>query len=165
MGELAVAKDEGVLRTLLGSCIGLALFDRRRRVGGLAHIVLPASEGKDGPPGKFVDTAIPGLLAEMRKLVGGEVTPTARVAGGANMFATELVRTVGLQNIEATEQLLDELRIPVVGRHVGGEQGRRMSLDAATGVIVIEIVGCDPIELPDAGHDGRVTHAQARADR
>ena len=46
-----------------------------------------------------------------------------------------------------TEKLLNELGIPLVGRHCGGEQGRRMSLDTATGVITIEIVGSDPIEL------------------
>ena len=28
MGEMAVAREDGVLRTLLGSCIGLALYDR-----------------------------------------------------------------------------------------------------------------------------------------
>ena len=39
MGEMSVASDGELLRTLLGSCIGLALYDRRRQVGGLAHIV------------------------------------------------------------------------------------------------------------------------------
>ena len=43
MGEMAVAINDGVLRTLLGSCIGLALYDQNRRVGGLAHVVLPDS--------------------------------------------------------------------------------------------------------------------------
>ena len=46
MGEIAVATSEGVLRTLLGSCIGLVLYDRRARAGGLAHIVLPDSQGR-----------------------------------------------------------------------------------------------------------------------
>ncbi len=147
MGELAVSMNDGVLRTLLGSCIGLALYDRRHKVGGLAHIVLPQSGSPDGPLGKFVDTAIPALCAEMEALAGRSLKPTARIAGGANMFSTTVTRTVGAQNLEATEKLLNELGIPLVGRHCGGEQGRRMSLDTATGVITIEIVGSDPIEL------------------
>ena len=40
MGDLAVSANDGVLRTLLGSCIGLALYDHTHKVGGLAHIVL-----------------------------------------------------------------------------------------------------------------------------
>jgi len=147
MGELAAARDNGVLRTLLGSCIGLALYDRRRKVGGLAHIVLPRSRGKDAPPGKFVDTAIPALLEEMKALAGPGLRPEARIAGGANMFGTKVTDTVGNQNREVCERLLGEMRIPIVGRHCGGEKGRRMRLDTSTGIITIEIVGAEPVEL------------------
>ena len=62
MGEMSVAADGVQLRTLLGSCVGLALHDRRHKVGGLAHIVLPRARGKTDRPGKFVDTAIPTLI-------------------------------------------------------------------------------------------------------
>jgi chemotaxis protein CheD len=147
MGELAVAMGDGVLRTLLGSCIGLALYDRRRRVGGLAHVVLPRSRGQDASPGKFVDTAIPALIREMEALGGRPLKAEARIAGGANMFATSVTNTVGRQNIEACERLLRESGLPLVGRHCGGEQGRRMMLDTSTGVVTIEIVGADPVEI------------------
>ena len=147
MGDFAVSANDGVLRTLLGSCIGLALYDHTHKVGGLAHIVLPQSRDPGGPAGKFVDTAIPALYARMEALAGRSLKPTARIAGGANMFSTTVNETIGTQNIEATERLLGELRIRLLGRHCGGEKGRRMSLDTSTGVITIEIVGSDPIEL------------------
>ena len=66
MGEIAVARDDGVLRTLLGSCLGLALYDRRLKVGGVAHIVLPESMGRLSNPGKFADTAVPAMIDRMR---------------------------------------------------------------------------------------------------
>jgi len=147
MGEMTVAREDGVLRTLLGSCIGLAMYDRATRVGGLAHIVLPQSRGRDEPPGKFVDTCIPALMREMRTLAGRPIRPEARIAGGANMFATTVTDTVGRRNIEACERLLGELGIPLKSRHCGGEKGRRMMLDSNTGVVTIEIVGADPVEI------------------
>jgi len=147
MGGLAVTMGEGVLRTLLGSCIGLALYDRRRKVGGLAHVVLPQSRGQNEPPGKFMDTAIPALLREMEALGGGTLEAKARIAGGANMFATSVTNTVGQQNIEACERLLREFGLPIVGRDCGGEKGRRMMLDVTTGAVTIEVVGADPIRL------------------
>ena len=153
-----MAKNEGVLRTLLGSCIGIALYDRVHRVAGLAHVVLPASRGNSEPPGKFVDTAIPALVREMTKLAGVAIRPTARFVGGANMFSTAVVRTIGKQNIEATERVLSEMGISVVGRHCGGEQGRRMSIDSTNGLITIEIVGQDPIELHDVSQHRRTPH-------
>ena len=165
MGEMAVAKDNGLLRTLLGSCVGLALYDRKHRVGGLAHVVLPESRGQAEPPAKFVDTAVPALFREMTKLAGGKLELTARIAGGANMFTTEVVNTIGQQNIEASKRILEELKIPLVGRHCGGEKGRRMSLDTATGIVTIEMVGFDPITMSDGTDGGRAPDGQARARR
>jgi chemotaxis protein CheD len=147
MGELAAGQSDGVLRTLLGSCIGLALYDRRRKVGGLAHVVLPESRGATETPGKFIDTAIPALMERMAQLAGEQVRPSARIAGGAAMFATHVTISVGEQNIHAAEHHLALLRIPIIARHCGGTQGRRMSLDLATGVVTIEVVGSEPVQI------------------
>jgi chemotaxis protein CheD len=147
MGEMDVAVNDGVLRTLLGSCIGVALYDRQRKVAGLAHIVLPSSRGCGRLPGKYVDTAVPNLMRKMQKAVGSSLRLTARIAGGANMFSTPSEQTIGVQNIEASERLLSELGIPILGRHCGGEQGRRMTIDAGTGSVVVEMVGSAPIQL------------------
>ena len=147
MGEMRVDGDGNSLRTLLGSCIGLALYDRQQKIGGLAHIVLPRSRGKTDRPGKFVDTAIPALIQQMEQLAGQKLKLTARMAGGASMFATKVAARIGLQNIQSCEQLLRDLQIPILARHCGGEQGRRMTFDTDNGNVVIEIVGQNPIEL------------------
>ena len=62
IGEIGVGRDQGQLRTFVGSCVGLALYDRRIRIAGLAHIMLPDSQGAGTPAGKYVDTAIPEML-------------------------------------------------------------------------------------------------------
>jgi len=149
MGEIAVARNDGVLRTLLGSCLGLALYDRRLKIAALAHIVLPDSQGREGIPGKFADTAVPAMLRQMQQLAAGEaLRPCAKIAGGANMFtASAGANTIGEQNIRAVERVLGALRIPVIARDCGGEQGRRMTLDTTTGVVTIEIVGAQNLML------------------
>ena len=149
MGEIAVARTSGVLRTLLGSCLGLALYDRRFKVGGLGHIVLPNSLGRAERPGKFADTAVPSMIQQMQELAGEErLKLCAKIAGGANMFMSgDTGNTIGVQNVQAVECLLAELRIPIIGRHCGGEQGRRMMLDTATGIVTIDIVGVQTTSL------------------
>jgi chemotaxis protein CheD len=145
MGELAVLRTSGVLRTLLGSCLGLALYDRRLKAAALGHIVLPASQGRNGPPGKFADTAVPMMIQCLQELAPGErLKLQAKIAGGANMFAAADARnSIGVQNVAAVERILDALHIPIAGRHCGGEQGRRMMLDAATGLVTIDVVGAE----------------------
>lgn len=146
IGELAVLCGTGRLRTLLGSCIGLVLHDATRRVGGLAHIVLPASNGEAHAPGKYADTALPALLAKMRQAGAQPKSITAKLAGGANMFATK-VKTIGDQNLETMENLLKQAGIPLVGMHCGGTQGRRLTFDVETGAVTIGWAGGSSIIL------------------
>ena len=147
-GRNVRGRGDGELRTLLGSCIGLALYDRRRKIGGLAHIVLPQRERRTDRPGKFADTAIPALIEQMEELAGGELSLIAKMAGGASMFSTTAAGNIGAQNSEACEALLravadSDHRQGIVAAH----QGRRMVFDTATGRVVIEIVGQDPVRV------------------
>ena len=146
MGEMSVA-ETGYLRTLLGSCIGVALYDHRYKVAGLAHIVLPDSRGTIDTPGKYADTAIPLLIQQLEALVEKKLRLSAKIAGGSNMFATSATKSVGEQNITAIERLLDQRKIPIVARHLGGTQGRRMTIEVATGQVSIEVVGATSTEI------------------
>jgi chemotaxis protein CheD len=147
MGQMRVDSDGQNLHTLLGSCVGLALYDRKARVGGLAHIVLPQSRGKTDQPGKFVDTAIPTLIHQLEQLAGQKLSLISKIAGGASMFAANSSARIGEQNVDACLRLLRELRIPILAEDCGGEKGRRMTLDTNNGNVIIEIAGQDPIEL------------------
>lgn len=149
MGEIAVSRDVGLLRTLLGSCLGVVLYDRRWRAAAMAHIVLPESRGQQAHLGKFADTAIPEMIRRLGSLLGDQpLKLTAKIAGGANMFTVNgAAATIGQQNVSAVEKLLEERRILIVGRHLGGTQGRRMALDVATGIVTIDVVGATSTEL------------------
>jgi chemotaxis protein CheD len=147
MGELEVLEGVGLMKTLLGSCIGLVLHDRLKKVGGLAHIVLPTSTGMATAAGKYADTAIPELLRRIERLGGRSRHVVAKLAGGANMFASGNANGIGEQNIAMVESLLKLADISVIGRHCGGQHGRRMAYDVASGQVTVEIVGGQPVVL------------------
>jgi chemotaxis protein CheD len=147
MGQMAVAKDGQQLRSLLGSCVGVALYDLRHAVGGLAHTVLPDANGSKDFPGKFVDTAIPQLIEEMRVLAGSDVRLVAKLAGGASMFKTQAAIQIGERNVDAATRLLRQMGIPILAQHCGGKQGRKMTLKTSSGGVTIEIVGQQKIEI------------------
>jgi chemotaxis protein CheD len=147
MGHSEVAQGGVLLRTLLGSCIGVAIYDQRRQIAGLAHVVLPRANGQTAPPGKYADTAIPDLLLQIERLGGRARQLAAKFAGGANMFGGSSEGKIGEQNIAAVEELLKNAGVPILGRHCGGSQGRRMAVEADTGRVIIEMVGAGTIEL------------------
>ena len=147
MGELATGGPETEFRALLGSCIGVALFDGILHIGGLAHVVLPSKSGHDGPPGKFANTAVPELLRQMQQLGSEPRNITARFAGGAAMFATGANETIGDKNQFAIEAALEEHHIQINGRHCGGDAGRKLIFRPATGFLSIQLSGGQPIEI------------------
>lgn len=144
IGRWEVASAPVKLRTLLGSCVAVILHDRVARTGGMAHILLPDSQGtgKDHP-GRYADTAIPALVAELERLAlaRSRIRLTAKLAGGANMFATAQPERIGERNGKAVEAVLAGLGIPVLARDLGGDTGRRVTLDTATGRVVVKIPG------------------------
>jgi chemotaxis protein CheD len=151
MAEIRAAQHQGVLRTLLGSCVGVALYDRKLKLLGLAHVVMPNSLGRTDPLGKYADTAVPETIHRMRALSGaGCLSLSAKIAGGANMFAhlsPKPANAIGDQNWIAVEKILEELKIPILGRHLGGTAGRRMVVDVASAAVEIHLQGQAPIRI------------------
>jgi chemotaxis protein CheD len=154
MGEYAYSASAGdVLVSLgLGSCIGLALLDARAAVAGLAHVVLPASEGRDGSPGKFADTAVPALLDAVVGLGGRRTRLEAVLVGGASMFSFGGgALEVGQRNEAAVRDELTRLRIPVVASETGGSRGRTVRVTVESGRVTSRAAGDGEVELHSAG--------------
>jgi chemotaxis protein CheD len=145
IGRWAVAAAPVQIRTLLGSCAGVVLYDRVAQLGGVAHIVLPDSRGEADHPGKFADTAIPAMIEDLCQILGRKSRPqlTAKLVGGASMFPTNTAFDIGRMNRDAVERILGNLGIPVVARDLGGGTGRRLTLDTVSGIVSIKIPGGD----------------------
>ncbi len=148
MADLKICFSPDGLTTLgLGSCVGIALRDPVTKIGGLAHIMLPdstaiRSEIINIP--KFADTAIVELIKLMEKRGANKNRLTAKIAGGATMFAfqskSELVR-IGERNVEATKTMLAALKIPILAEDTGKNYGRTVIFYPETGDYVIRAVG------------------------
>ncbi len=72
MADLNVAQSTEVLKTTgLGSCVGLTLYDPKRKIAGMAHVMLPTAEiAREGSfnAAKYADTAIPELIRKMTEM-------------------------------------------------------------------------------------------------
>jgi chemotaxis protein CheD len=126
MGELAVSGTVGdeLVAIGLGSCIGLALVDRASNVAGLAHVVLPESQGKTEPKAKFADLAVPDLIARVEAAGAVRRRLQAVLIGGARMFAVGASLDIGARNSEAVRAALDAEGIKIQAEEVGGNRGR-----------------------------------------
>jgi len=126
MGELAVSSRAGdeLVAIGLGSCIGLAMIDRDAGVAGLAHVVLPESQGKPGPAAKFADLVVPELLGKMTSAGAVKRRIEAVMIGGARMFSVGASMDIGARNAEAVRAALKQAGIRINTEEVGGNRGR-----------------------------------------
>jgi len=142
IAEWAVAAAPDRIVTIgLGSCVAIVLYDQRAKIGGMAHVLLPAASGAQDVryPGKYPATAVPLLLGEMRARGASSAAGgiTARLVGGASLFAglltPEGAGNIGARNVQASRDALQALQVRVEAELVGGDCGRSVSLDVATG--------------------------------
>ncbi|WP_050606962.1 chemotaxis protein CheD [Clostridium niameyense] len=136
----------------LGSCIGIALYDRSKGIGGLAHIMLPDSAdfSRITNPLKFADLAIPILLEKMEKMGARKSLLKAKIAGGASMFNfsdKSMIMDIGHRNGEAVKSKLRNMSIPILAEDTGGNKGRTMIFDTSSGVVYIKTVGMGTKEI------------------
>lgn len=108
MGEVIVTVPDNTLSTTLGSCVAVCLYDNKKKMGGMAHIVLPKSRNieKQKQPCKFADIAVPDIISKM--LIRGSLKHNiiAKITGGANMFPQidKKVLNIGDENIKAVKK-------------------------------------------------------------
>jgi chemotaxis protein CheD len=151
MGEMAVsatASDE-LIALGLGSCIGLAIVDRAAGVAGLAHVVLPESHGATGQPGRFADTAVPELLARLRRAGAADRRMEVALVGGARMFEMSGGRDIGARNEQAVRTALDAARLTPRATQTGGNQGRTVKVSVGAGTISVRVAGLPSVTLVD----------------
>lgn len=146
MGQIVASGTPGTSITALGlgSCIGLVLIDNRAGVAGMAHVMLPESRpGAAGPPGKFADTAVPALIAAVTELGAERARLIAKMAGGAQMFSGTgpAMLNIGERNAERLRAALQAADIRLHAADIGGSSGRTMTVDVASGVVAVRVVG------------------------
>lgn len=148
MADLAVGTKEDILITMgLGSCVGVVLYDRILKIGGMAHFMLPDSKQikNNSNRAKFADTAIEDLIKTMVACGGKKSRFTAKIAGGAKMFEC-LNKNLPLGNIGefnaiAAKKILAENRIPILIEDVGQNYGRTIEFNCENGELKIRSVG------------------------
>lgn len=147
MADYKATKSMGILTTLgLGSCVGIALYDRISKVAGLAHIMLPSSlEIKNNSnKAKFADTAILELIKEMVLLGANKKSLVAKLAGGSQMFSFDSnndILRIGERNVIASRKKLQELNVPIIAEDTGGNYGRTIELNSLDGVLLVKTIG------------------------
>jgi chemotaxis protein CheD len=132
-GQLAVQRAPGVFTTVVGSCVSVCLWSTQLRLGGMNHYLVPRVLNGQPVSAKAGEPAIAMLLEEVAR--AGASTPglVAKIFGGAASGASSW--NVGAENVLVAWEALASARVRVGAAVVGGNRGRHLSFDVATGIV------------------------------
>jgi len=146
VAQVKLGNNPVVLRTILGSCVGICIYDRIKKIGGLAHVLLPKDTSAGQTPEKYADTAIPLLLQRLLKEGAKREHLSAKIAGGASMFkfgANVSLGQIGEKNIAETKLVLENLKIPLLEEDTGGNAGRVIDFFLNDGHLKVKAAGVE----------------------
>lgn len=154
IGQFAVAKGTADVLVAygLGSCVGISCYDPVAKVAGLAHILLPAAEGKRSEyaePARYADTGIDRLVKEMGALGALPRRTVVKLAGGASVLGPGNAEKfkIGQRNAEAIRDRLKRHGISAAASDLGGTKGRTLELQVATGKTYVRTAASPATEL------------------
>lgn len=140
-GTLHCAAAPSRVTTILGSCVAVCLWDRRQRLGGMNHFVLPNRRRDDDANLRFGDLATTTLVEQMLRLGCRVASLQAKLFGGAAVLPFAAGGDpVGAQNVRVAIEHLRNHGIPVIARHTGGRSGLLIRLFTESGDVMVRRV-------------------------
>lgn len=144
ISDVQVSDDPEVILVTraLGSCVGVTAYDSVRRIGGMLHYQLPASEidarRAEHRPAMYADTGLALLFKQLAALGADCRRLKVHLAGGAQMLAGAELFDIGRRNHTAARKFLWQRALLIEGEEIGGTAARHMFLRLADGAVHIK---------------------------
>jgi chemotaxis protein CheD len=131
-GYVFGSRERTIIRTVLGSCVAITLWDKNTRTGAMCHFLFPSPGKNDPPTSCFGPNAFTALLSIMKEYGCPPQHLIAQIYGGARP-SFDSVSSIGSDNIRMAQKLLLRERILFASEDTGGILGRKVLFDTWTG--------------------------------
>ena len=145
-GQVFVSAEAKSIVLILGSCVGVCIWDPVNAIGGASHYLLPMWDGKGAASPRYGNVAVSLLLQQLLEAGANRGQLRAKVFGGGCLFdsmrasSSNKEQHLGSRNVEAALETLLKARIPVVSTAVGVDRGQRIVFRTSTGDTIIRIL-------------------------
>lgn len=146
-GDSYLAREPTIIRTILGSCIGVAFWNERLGIGALCHAQLPktpkiSTGGLTLEAGRrYVDFAIRDLAKQFEELGVHPAETQIKLFGGGDVLLVSedgaLKPTVGKLNCESALKVLLDMGYEVAASSLGGHSGLNIKFNTSNGEVLL----------------------------
>jgi len=143
-GDIGWGGEEVCIKTILSSCVALCFWHPIRKIGGMAHYMLPRRPAEKPPlDGRYATDAFAALTKRMSSLGTQPAEYETKLFGGCSMPPIQTrfkaaPADVGAMNAAFARQLVSEANLRLVASDLGGYTHRRVLFDLSTGTVWIQ---------------------------
>jgi chemotaxis protein CheD len=145
-GESHLVSQPTVLRTVLGSCVGITFLIPRLGFGALCHPMLPRCPDEGwvsmavASGRRYVDFAIRDMARQLDSLGATRSEAQVKLFGGGDVLTVvngSSRPTVGKLNGEAAFKVLEDEGFKIAACRLGGHTGVHIQFSTATGEVLV----------------------------
>ena len=147
IGQMVASSDPDDILTApnLGSCLGVAIYDKKTRKGAVIHCMLPLSKSNpdkaQNEPYLYVDTGLVMMLEQMLKSGSSKSDLVIAAAGCSNINDANNVFEIGKKNHTVFRKVMWKNNLLIKAEHIGQDLSRTFSLHLATGEVWVKTGG------------------------
>jgi chemotaxis protein CheD len=139
-GFVYVSRESVLITTVLGSCVSVALYDWRLKIGGMNHFLLPYRSARSEPSTMYGEYAMPQLVSILLDFGSSIDDMTARITGGAYMEKVENSMVIAELNVSYCRKFLIDQGIAIAYENTGGTRGRKAAFHTDTGTMDVTVI-------------------------
>ena len=145
-GQVFVSAEGKSIVLILGSCVGVCIWDAVNSIGGATHFLLPSWDGTGVASPRYGNVAISILVQRLLEAGASRAQLRAKVFGGGCLFdsmresGAHKEQHLGSRNVEMAVETLTKAQIPVVSTVVGVDRGQRIVFQTKTGDAEIKVL-------------------------
>lgn len=120
----------------IGSCVVITAFDSVKKVGAMAHVMLPGTLAVRNQlhATRYAANAIEEMLFQLKNFGIEKENIEIFLVGGANVLKREN-DTIAKDNVDSIEMILKEKQIEIKAKSTGGFERRTVLFDIGKGCI------------------------------
>lgn len=135
-GYVVLPSAPTLISVVLGSCVSVCIFDKKRNVGGVTHFQFPGTTNPAEATTRYGNVALITLIKMMLESGSKVKHLEAQIFGGAHRKDLS-PRNIGEENARMARRVLGRYRIAVTSEDVGGEKGRKIVFASHTNEIAV----------------------------
>ncbi len=145
-GQVFVSAGAKPIVLILGSCVGVCIWDPVNAIGGATHYLLPNWDGTGAASPRYGNVAVSVLVQKLLEAGANRGQLRAKVFGGGCLFdslrelSPNKKQHLGSRNVEVALEMLTKAQIPVVSTVVGVDRGQRIVFRTDTGDAEIRVL-------------------------